>query len=195
MAYTLIFSVMGCWEGREGARSGGVKAMCARDARWGGLRASLRPGVTEDGLHSAHGQACFLAWSSTITSLLQFQEIQQVPATAIPWDPTQTHHLSSAPEADDVWRKSQFTTSFCWAWEAEGEFAGLVDSGQLSEGTYSQVSLTTPFIFFFLFKETLFEFHFSICRLAGLESQLCCLLTVRPQAKSYDLAKPQILHL
>lgn len=58
--------------------------MCVGDAQWGGLRAYLRPGLTQGGLHTAHGEACFPAWSKTITSFLPFQEIQQVPATAVP---------------------------------------------------------------------------------------------------------------
>lgn len=158
------FSVRGFWEESilQGARREGVKDMCARDTWWDGPRACLNPGMTEGGFTHC-------SWWGLFSSPVKYHYITP-PVTRNPARACHSNSLRSNPNtlplpSSGGWRRvkeTHVTTSFCWTWKAEGELVEQVDGGQLSKSTYDQTSATHILVFFFLFKETLFEFHFSI---------------------------------
>lgn len=83
-------------------------------------------GLADEGSFTHFSQrGLFSPWSNCITSLFSsYRKSQWVPSHRNSLWSKVNSCSSSVLEADSVQRKSQFTVSFSWAWEAESESAG-----------------------------------------------------------------------
>lgn len=112
----------------------------------------------------------FSTWSNTITSLFSsYRRSSECQPQRVP--EIQPKH-SRPNSAGRLGRKSRCTASSCWAgglWAALWVHIGL------------DIRDTHPYRFFsFFLKKHYLSSIFPFDRVQGLESQLCCLLTVRP---------------